>query len=50
MVKSDDVLKSSVSHRLQTTPMGTYEIRTNGPNRRHQCGIGQELSDGHVSE
>ena len=42
--------KSSVSYRLQITPIGICEIRTNGPNRRHQCDIGLEPSKGQVSE
>ena len=46
----DDVLKSSMSCRLQTTPMGTCGIRINGPNRRHQCSIGQRPSECQVSE
>ena len=46
----NDVLKSSVSCRLQTTPMGTYGIRTNGPNKKHRCGTSQGPSEGQVSE
>ena len=47
---NDDVLKPSVSCRLQTTPMGTYGIRTGGPIRRHWCGTSQKPSEGQVSE
>ena len=50
MAPTDDVLKSLVSCRFQITPMGTCGRRTNGPNRRNQCGIGQEPSKGQVSE
>ena len=46
----DDMLKLSVSCRLQSTPICTCGIRTNGPNRRHRCGTGQEPSKGQVSE
>ena len=42
--------KSSMSYRLQITLMGICEVRTNGPNRRHQCNIGLEPSKGQVSE
>ena len=48
--EGDDMLKSSVSYRLQVTSMGTYVTRTNGPNRRHWCSIGQEPFESQVSE
>ena len=47
---NDDVLKSSVSYGLQSTSTGTCGLRTNGPNRRHWCGTGQEPSECQVSE
>ena len=50
LYNSDDVLKSSVSCRLQITPMGTYGIRIEGPNRRHRCGTNQEPFEGQVSK
>ena len=42
----DDMLKSSVSCRLQIAPKDTYGIGTKEPNRRHRCGTGQEPSEG----
>ena len=46
----DDALKTSVSCRLQITPMSTCGVRTNWPNRRHQCGTRQEPSEDQVNE
>ena len=43
----DDVLKSSVSCKLQIAQIGTSGIRINGPNRRH---ISQKLSENQVSK
>ena len=47
---TDDVLKLLVSCGLQVMPMSTCGIKTQGPNRRHWCGTGQEPSEGLVSE
>ena len=46
----DDVLKSSMSCRLQVMSMSTCGIKTQGPNRRHLWGTSQEPSEGQVSE
>ena len=50
LYKSDDVLKLSVSCRLQITPMGTCGIRTEGPNRRHRCDTDQKPSESQVNK
>ena len=34
----DDLLKSSVSCRLQVTRMNTCGVKTQGPNKKHRCG------------
>ena len=50
METHDDVLKLSVSCRLQVTLMNTCGVKTQEPNRRHQCGINQEPSECQISK
>ena len=46
----DDVLKSSVSCRLQIAPMDTCRIRMKRPSIRHRCGTSQEPFKGQVRD
>lgn len=46
----DDARKFLVSFRPQTMLMDTSGIRTQGPNKRQQCGIRQKPSECQISE